>query len=148
MGVDLPALLGPAGVDGHHDALGAEFVGPLGHDLGGGHRLGVERDLVGPGAEHLAHGGGVVEAPADGEGDEHLFGDPGHDVDHGLPGVGAGRDVEEDQLVGALGVVAGGQLDGVTGVAEADEVDALDDPAGVHVEAGDHAHGNSHAPGR
>ncbi len=81
---------------------------------------------------------------ADGEGDEDLLGDAGHDVDHGVPGVGAGRDVEEDELVGALGVVAGGQLDGVAGVAQADEVDALHDPAGVDVEAGDHT-GAKHA---
>ena len=46
-------------------------------------------------------------------------------------------DVEEDQLVGALGVVAGGQLDRVAGVAQVDEVHALDDAAGVDVEAGD-----------
>ena len=54
-------------------------------------------------------------------------------------------DVEEDQLVGALGVVAGGQLDRVAGVAQVDEVDALHDPAGVDVEAGDDP-GHVHAP--
>ena len=50
-----------------------------------------------------------------------------------------GGDVEEDQLVGALGVVALGQLDRVAGVAQVDEVGALDDAAGVDVEAGDDA---------
>ena len=55
----------------------------------------------------------------------------------GLALVGRRGDVEEDQLVGALGVVAGGQLDRVAGVAQVDEVDALDHPAGVDVEAGD-----------
>ena len=55
-----------------------------------------------------------------------------------MAGVGAGGDVEEDDLVGALGVVAGGQLDRVAGVDQVDEVDALDHPAGVDVEAGDH----------
>ena len=103
----------------------------LGDDLGGGHGPGVERHLVGPGPEHLADVGGVVQPAADGEGDEDLLGDAGHDVDHRLAGVGAGGDVEEDELVGALGVVAGGQLDRVAGVAQPDEVDALDDPAGV-----------------
>ena len=52
--------------------------------------------------------------------------------------VRRGGDVEEDQLVGALGVVAGGQLHRVPGVDEVDEPDALDHPAGVDVEAGDH----------
>ena len=50
-----------------------------------------------------------------------------------------GGDVEEDQLVGALGVVALGQLDRVAGVAQADEVGALDDAPAVDVEAGDDA---------
>ena len=49
------------------------------------------------------------------------------------------RDVEEDELVGALGVVAGGELDRVAGVAEVDEVGALDDAAAIDVEAGDDA---------
>ena len=48
-------------------------------------------------------------------------------------------DVEEDELVGALGVVARGQLDGVAGVAQVDEVRALDDAAGVDVQARDDA---------
>ena len=50
-----------------------------------------------------------------------------------------GGDVEEDELVGALAVVVGGQLDRVAGVADVDEFDALDDAAGVDVQAGDHA---------
>ena len=48
------------------------------------------------------------------------------------------RDVEEDELVGARAVVEGGQLDRVTGVADVDEARALDDAAGVHVQARDH----------
>ncbi len=50
-----------------------------------------------------------------------------------------GGDVEEHELVGPLAVVVRGQLDGVAGVADVDEFDALDDAAVVHVEAGDHA---------
>ena len=41
------------------------------------------------------------------------------------------------ELVGALGVVALGQLDRVARVAQADEVGALDDAPGVDVQAGD-----------
>ena len=138
MGVDLPAPGGPAGVDGHDDALGAELVGPLGHDLGGGHRPGVERHLVGPGPQEPPHVVGVAHTAPHREGDEDLLGGAGHDVDDGVAGVGAGGDVEEDELVGTFGVVAGRQLDGVAGVAQTDEVHALDDAAGVDVEAGDH----------
>src|SRR3954465_12573265 len=52
--------------------------------------------------------------------------------------VGRG-DVEEHELVGALGVVALGELDRVAGVADVDEVRPLHDPAGVDAEARDHA---------
>ena len=48
-------------------------------------------------------------------------------------------DVEEDELVGAVRVVARGQLDRVAGVADVDEVRALDDAARVDVQAGDDA---------
>ena len=50
-----------------------------------------------------------------------------------------GGDVEEHELVGALGVVALGELDRVARVAQIDEVRALDDAAGVDVEAGNDA---------
>src|SRR6185503_8815849 len=50
-----------------------------------------------------------------------------------------GGDVEEDDLVSALVLVAHGQLDGVAGVAQVHELHALHHPALVHVEAGDHA---------
>ena len=55
--------------------------------------------------------------------------------------VAGGGDVEEGQLVGALLVVAGGDLDRIAGVAQLDEVDALDDAPGGHVEAGNDAFG-------
>ena len=41
-------------------------------------------------------------------------------------------------------VVRRAQLDRVAGVAQVDEVDALDHPPGVHVEAGDHAYRHRH----
>ena len=48
-------------------------------------------------------------------------------------------DVEEDQLVGAFEVVAGGQLDRVAGIDEVDEVGALHHPTVGDVEARDDA---------
>ena len=50
-----------------------------------------------------------------------------------------GGDVEEDELVGALGVVARRELHGVAGVTQVDEVDTLHHPPVAHVEAGDDA---------
>ena len=54
------------------------------------------------------------------------------------------RDVEERQLVGTLGVVDGGHLDRVAGVAQVLEVDALHHPPGVDVQAGDHPNRDAH----
>ena len=52
-----------------------------------------------------------------------------------------GGDVEEDQFVGAVAVVAVGKFDRVAGVAQVDEVDAFDDAAAGDVETGDDAFG-------
>ena len=63
-------------------------------------------------------------------------------LDDGEDGVAvlvAGRDVEEAQLVGAGLIVGRGRLDGIAGVLEVDEVDALDDAPVLDVEAGDEA---------
>ena len=70
------------------------------------------------------------------------------DVEDGVAVLVARRDVEEAQLVGAGRVVGGGRLDGIAGVLQVDEVDALDDAPVLDVEAGDDAdfeHGRDQA---
>ena len=122
-----------------HHALRAEHLGQLADQLGTRQRGGVDRDLVGAGVEH---GLGVVrraDPAADHERDEHVVGGPPRQLDDRLAPLVRGGDVEEHQLVGALGVVASGQLHRVAGVAQADEVGPLDHPALVHVETGDDA---------
>ena len=69
------------------------------------------------------------------------LGDAPHHVEHDLAAFVAGADVEEDQLVGALLLVAARHLDRIAGVAQVEEVDALDDPAAVDVQTGDDAFG-------
>ena len=68
-----------------------------------------------------------------------------HDLHRRGAALVGGGDVEEGQLVGTLGVVGAGQLDRVAGVAQLLEVDALDHPAAVDVQARDHADGERHA---
>jgi hypothetical protein len=51
----------------------------------------------------------------------------------------AGGDVEEAEFVGPGGVVDAGLLHRIAGIAQVDEVDALDHPPVLHVEAGDDA---------
>src|SRR6185295_16675058 len=82
-----------------------------------------------------------ADAAADGERHEDLLGDAPHHVEHDLAALVAGADVEEDEFVGALLLVAPRHLDGVAGVAQVDEVDALDHAAAVHVQTGDDAFG-------
>ena len=50
-----------------------------------------------------------------------------------------GGDVEEAEFVGAGGVIGDRRFDGIAGVAQVDEIDALDHAAVLDVEAGDHA---------
>ena len=135
-----------AGVDREHEHLGAEPVGDLGDQLGAGDGGGVHADLVGAGAQQPVDVVDGANAAADGERDEDLLGGARDHVVGRGPVSAAGGDVEEDELVGALGVVAAGQLDRVAGVAQVGEVDALDHAAGVDVEAGDDADGDGHAP--
>ena len=73
---------------------------------------------------------------ADRERDEDVVGAAAGQVDDRVALLVRGGDVEEHELVGALGLVALGELHGVAGVADVDEVRALHDAALVHVEAG------------
>ena len=52
-------------------------------------------------------------------------------------GVERGADVQDRDLVGSLGRVAGGELDGIPGIHEVDEARSLHHPAAGDVEAGD-----------
>jgi hypothetical protein len=111
------------------------------HHLGVIHRGGIDADLVGTGIEQAAHVIDGAHATTDGKRDEDLL---GHLLDHvqdDVAVVGAGGDVEEGDLVGALFVVAAGDLHRITGVPQFDEIDALDDTAGTDVEAGNDALG-------
>ena len=51
----------------------------------------------------------------------------------------AGRDVEKAELVGARRIIGDRRLDRIAGIAQIDEIDALDDAAVLDVEAGNDA---------
>ena len=132
----MPSRAGP-GVDGHDGALAAELVRDVAHQIGTFDGGGVHRDLVRAGPEEAAC---ILRRPdpaPDRERDEDLVGGARHHVDHGVALVRRRGDVEERDLVGALGVVAGGQLDRVALVGQVDEAHALDDAPAGDVEAGD-----------
>jgi hypothetical protein len=126
-------------IDGDNDALRAVFLGTGPHEFGVIHGRGVERHLVGTGAQHPPR---VIDGPhsaADRERNEDFVGDALDDMHHRVARVARRSDVEEHELVGALGVVARRELDRIAGIADAHEVDALHHATGVDVEARDHA---------
>ena len=130
-------------VDRQHQHLRAEPPRDLGDHVGPLDRRGVHADLVRTRAQQPVDVLGGAHPAADRERDEHLLGGATHDVVRRLAGAGGRGDVEEGQLVGALGVVHLGHLDRVAGVAQVGEVDALDDPAGVDVQARDDPDGEA-----
>ena len=148
--VDIPAgqalgTLGaggaPLGIDGDDDALRAVLRRGLADHLGIGDCGGVEADLVGAGIEQAAHVLDGAHAAADRQRNEDLRGDRFDDVQDQVAPVAGCGDVEEGEFVGALLVVARGDLDRIAGVAQLDEVDALDHAAAGDVETGNDAFG-------
>src|SRR5690606_418137 len=104
----------------------------------------VEARLVGAGAERMADVVDDANPAADRQGNEHLAGRRLDGSQHQRPAFVTGRDVEEGDLVGAFGVIAGGDFDRIAGVPEVEELDALDDATVVDVEAGDDPAGDAH----
>ena len=90
--------------------------------------------LSAPACENLASIRHPANPPADGQRNKNFARGASHDVDHGVALVARRRDVEKDQLVGALLVIARGELDGIAGVAQVDEVYAFDDASAGDVE--------------
>src|SRR5690606_19089355 len=69
-----------------------------------------------------------------------------HDVLHDFAAIAGGRNVEEDKFVRAVEVVAIAELDWIPGVAQTDEVYALDHTALLDVEARDDPFGQHAFP--
>src|SRR5207244_5536558 len=95
----------------------------------------------GAGHQDVACIGHRADAAAHGQRDENLASGARHHFGHDGAGVAGCDDVQEDQFVGAIAVVAAGEFDRVAGIAQVDEVDALDDAASGDVETGDDAFG-------
>ena len=100
---------------------------------------GIDRHLVGAREQQRADVVDRAHAAADGQRHEARLRGAPHDVEDGAAPLVARGDVEEAELVGARRVVGARRLDRIAGVAQVDEVDALDDAAVLDVEAGDDA---------
>src|SRR5207244_4223431 len=66
---------------------------------------------------------------------EDLFRDAADDIDHDLPAFMAGTDIQKDQLVRAVFLVAASDLHGVARVAQPQKVDSLYHPATINIHA-------------
>ena len=135
MSEDLPVatVIAAAGVDRHDNALCPELACQSVDQLGRSDRGGIHRDLVGPCSKQRPAVRDRADTAADGEGNEDLLRGTFHDVQHGGAIVRRSGDVEQHELVGALGVVAGGQFHRIAGVTKPLELDALDDPSAIDV---------------
>ena len=144
MGEDLPGVgfawsRRTLGVDGDDDALAAEFFRPACDEIGvvdGGR---VDGDFVGPGQQQGADVGHRADAAADGERHGAGLRRAAHDIEERAPVLVARRDVEEAELVGPGRVVGFGGFHRIAGVAQFEELHALDHAAVLDVEAGDDA---------
>ena len=56
----------------------------------------------------------------------------------------AGGDIQEGNFIRALLVVTYGNLHRITGIADINEIDAFDNPAVLHVQAGNNTLGQAH----
>ena len=129
------------GVDGNDDAPAAEFADGLGDEVGVAEGGGGNGNLGGAGFEGGFDVGDGTNASADGHGNFHGGGDAGENVEERAAVFDGGVDVEEAELVGPGGLVGGGAGDGVAGIDDVDEMDALDDAAFADVEAGHDGNG-------
>ncbi|OIQ93428.1 hypothetical protein GALL_246680 [mine drainage metagenome] len=141
VGVDIPprCVLPALGVDGHENGLRTVLARSVGDHLRIGDRGGIEAHLVGAGVEQAAHVLHGPHAAAHGERDEHLRGNRLDHMQQHVALVAGGGDVEKGEFVRSLVVVARGDVHGVAGVAQADEIDALDHAPRGHVQAWDDA---------
>ena len=137
MGVDLPAVAAPFGIDGEHDTLPTELGGAPVDQAWIRQRRSVDRHLVGTGAERGAHVVYGANTPADREGHKNVPGGAAHNVEHGLAAVTRSGDIEEADFVGASRGVFGRQFHGIALVLQVDKTNPFDHPAGGHVQARD-----------
>ena len=124
------------GVDGHHNRLAAESTRGTRDKRWVAHSRRIKRDLVGTGGNHAAHADDVAKAPTDGKGNGHLARRATCELLGCCTVIARSGDIEENDLVGTLGIVERGQLDGVASIAQVNEIDALHNAAVFHIHAG------------
>ena len=119
--------------------MAAEFLGPFADDIGPAHGLSVDRNLIRARQQQSANIIDAAHAAADGQRHEAGRGSTAHHIQQNRALFVTRGDVEKTKLVGTGGVIDHGLLDGITGVAQGDEIDSLHDAAVLDIEARDDA---------
>ena len=130
-----------AGVNCHHDALAAKAPRALRNQPRLAHGRRVDGGLVCAGQEHGAHVVHAAQAAAHGERDEDRVGHGAHDLARDGAAFVRGGDVQENQLIGAFGIVRLRLRHRVARVAQIEEIDAFDHAAIFDIEARNDAFG-------
>ena len=130
-----------ARIDCDHDRLRAETIGGILYELRIVHGGSIDTDLVGARIHQPAHVFDHANATTDGERNKYLIGDTFDDVEDQATLIRTRGDIEKRDFVCAFIVVAFGDFNRVAGIAQIDEIDALDHAAGVDIETGDDAFG-------
>src|SRR5690606_22386222 len=99
------------------------------------HRRGVDGDLVGAGIEHGANIIQGTDTAAHCQLDEYLTGNEFDRMHGGIAALVTGGNVEEGALVGACITIATRDLRRISGIADVQELDALDVTTLVAVQA-------------
>ena len=125
-------------IDCTHHALAAEVGGDLRNQLGALHGSGVHAHLVGSCPQQRAGRCRITNPTAHRERNEQLLSRSRNNIEHRGALVARRGDVEKHHLVGALGVVAHGEFNGVAGVAQPNKVDTLHHTTISHIKTRDH----------
>ena len=134
-------------VDGDGQRVDAELFDDFRNDFRLAEGGGADGDAVGARVEDFRRGFDILDAAADGERDGAGRRRPFDDVQQGAAVFDGGADVEKREFIGSGGAIGACAFDGIARVGDVDEMDAFDDAAVLHVEAGHDgdwiAHGRS-----
>src|SRR5437899_7619405 len=138
-------VAGALRVNRKDDGLRAKFPRQFGNEFGPFYGGSVHSDFVCTRAHHGAAVFQRANATACSERNGQFRGDAADGFEESGTAVARGGNVEHHEFVGAFGVITRRQSDGIAGIAQPDEVDALDDTFAVGIEAGNDAVREAHA---
>lgn len=127
------------GVDGNHDTLAAKLIGGLGHHIWARYGRGIERYLVRPGKQQIAHIFAGSHTAANCQRDITLLGGASNDVKHGATIFKRRFDVQKTQLIRARRIIGPRAFDRITCIHQIDKVHAFDHTAIGDIQTGDNA---------